>query len=53
MAKESDAQLVSLLQLILIVELAKAGISQKDIRDIVGGDIRRVNKVAKHFKKRM
>lgn len=35
---------------ILILELAKAGISQPEIRKIVGVDIYRVNRIAKYFK---
>jgi len=38
------------LQDILILELAKEGISQPEIRKIVGVDIYRVNRIAKYFK---
>jgi hypothetical protein len=35
---------------LLIVELAKAGVSQPEIRKIVGCDMHRVNRIARHFK---
>lgn len=34
---------------LFILELAKAGISQPEIRKIVGVDIHRVNRIAKYF----
>lgn len=40
-----------LLKDLLIVNLAQAGLTQLQIREIVGGDIYRVAKIAKHFKK--
>jgi hypothetical protein len=40
-----------LLRDLLIVELAKAGVQQLDIRKIVGCDIHRVSKIAKLLKK--
>ena len=40
-----------LLRDLLIVELAKAGVQQLDIRKIVGCDIHRVSKIAKVLKK--
>lgn len=42
---------VELLQDLLIVELGKLGISQHEIRKIVGVDIRRVSRIVKYFKK--
>ena len=39
-----------LLRKLLIVQLGLAGVSQQDIRAIVGGDILRVNEVMKHLK---
>lgn len=41
-----------LLRKLLIFELGKAGIPQSKIKEIVGGDIHRVNKIVKHIKKR-
>ena len=35
----------------LIVKLGLAGLTQHQIREIVGVDIHRVNRIAKHFKK--
>ena len=35
----------------LIVQLAQAGLTQHQIREIVGGDIHRVNRIAKYIKK--
>ncbi len=40
-----------LLKNLLIVELAKAGVPQTEIRKIVAVDMARVNKIAKFFKK--
>ena len=40
-----------LLRDLLIVELAKAGVQQQEIRKIVGCDIQRVTKIAKVLKK--
>lgn len=42
---------VELLQDLLILELGKAGVSQHEIREIVGVDIHKVNRIVKHFKK--
>ena len=39
-----------LLRSLIIIELAKAGLSQKEILKVVKGDIYRVNKIAKYFK---
>lgn len=41
-----------LLQNLLIVELAKAGVSQPAIRKILGCDMHRVSRIARHFKKK-
>jgi hypothetical protein len=40
-----------LLKDLLIATLANAGLTQLQIREIVGGDIYRVNRIAKYFKK--
>jgi hypothetical protein len=40
-----------LLRDLLIIELAKAGVPQPEIRTIVGCDMHRVNKIARHFKR--
>jgi len=42
---------VELLQDLLILELGKTGMSQPEVRKIVGVDIRRVNRILKHLKK--
>ncbi len=34
----------------LIVQLGLAGLTQRQIREVVGVDIRRVNKIMKHLK---
>jgi hypothetical protein len=39
-----------LLQDLIILELAKAGVPQAEIQKVVGVDILRVNKIAKCFK---
>ncbi len=41
----------ALLRDLLIVELAKAGVPQPGIRKIVGCDMNRVSRIARHFKK--
>jgi len=43
---------VELLENLLIVELAKAGVSQAAIRQVVGVDMARVNKIARFFKRK-
>jgi len=40
-----------LLRDLLIVELAKVGVSQPQIRKIVGCDMHRVSRIARHLKK--
>lgn len=40
-----------LLRDLLIVQLGHAGLTQHQIREIVGVDIHRVNRIIKHFKK--
>ncbi len=40
-----------LLQDLIILELAKAGVSQPEIRKIIGVDMYRVNRIARHFNK--
>jgi len=39
-----------LLKDLLIVNLATAGLTQSQIREVVGGDIYRVNRIAKYIK---
>lgn len=55
MSKEKDkkepAIIEDLLQDQLIVQLALAGLTQHQIREIVGVDINRVNRIVKYFKK--
>ncbi len=48
---EGSDRLAGLLQDLLIVELAKAGISQPQIRAIVGVDMWRVSRIARHIKR--
>ena len=40
-----------LLRDLLIVQLGLAGLTQHQVREIVGVDINRVNRIVKHFKK--
>ena len=40
-----------LLRDLMIVQLGLAGLTQHQIREIVGVDIHRVNRIVKHFKK--
>ncbi|MGD0460820.1 MAG: hypothetical protein ABSC21_24145 [Terriglobia bacterium] len=39
------------MQNLLIVELARAGVSQPQIREIVGVDMVRVSRIARHIKR--
>lgn len=49
--KQKD-EIVGVLKNLMIVELAKAGVPQPEIRRIVGVDMARVNKIARFFKKK-
>lgn len=50
--RRSKSQTVEdLLRDLMIVQLGMAGLSQHQIREIVGVDIHRVNRIVKHFKK--
>jgi hypothetical protein len=49
--QENHDPTVELLRDLLIVELAKAGVQQHDIRKLVGCDIHRVSKIAKVLRK--
>ena len=46
---EGTDKLAALLQDLLIVELARAGITQPQIREIVGVDMWRVSRIARHI----
>jgi hypothetical protein len=48
---DPTAAAVDLLGDLLIVELAKAGVPQPQIRKILGCDMHRVSRIARHFKK--
>ena len=51
-AANSDRDVTAdLLRYLLIVELYKAGVPQLEIRQIVGCDVHRVNKIAKALRK--
>ncbi len=43
-------KIISLLQDLLITSLGKAGVRQLEIRQILGVDIVRVNRIVKHLK---
>jgi hypothetical protein len=49
--KQKD-ETTEVLKSLLIVELAKAGVPQPDIRKIVGCDMWRVSEIARYFRKR-
>lgn len=52
MAKNEQKQTTDeLLQDIMIIQLAQSGLTQHQIREIVGVHINRVNRIAKYFKK--
>ncbi len=51
--KESKTEeIIDLLKKLLIVEFSRAGMTQREIRKIVGTDINMVNKIAKCLKKK-
>ncbi|MBZ9571795.1 hypothetical protein KJA15_00415 [Patescibacteria group bacterium] len=50
--KSETEEIIDLLKKLLIVELSRAGMTQRKIRKIVGTDINMVNKIAKHLKKK-
>lgn len=52
MAQTRARSIEDLLIDLMIVQLALAGIGQLQIREIVGVDIHRVNRIAKHLKKK-
>lgn len=49
MAKEQTTD--DLLRDLIIIQLGLAGLSQLQIREIVGVDMHRVSRILKHFKK--
>lgn len=51
MAKKTGQTVEELLRDLMIVQLGLAGLGQHQIREIVGVDIYRVNRIVKHFKK--
>jgi len=52
MAKNDDDQVLTTLQTLLIVQLSQAGLSNDDIRAVVGVAKERVNEVCKYLNKR-
>ncbi len=51
-AKQQKQQTVEdLLRDMMIIQLALAGVAQHEIREIVGVDMNRVSRIAKHLKK--
>jgi hypothetical protein len=51
MPKKKEQTVEDLLRDLMIVQLGLAGVGQLQIREIVGVDIYRVNRIVKHFKK--
>ena len=51
MAKGQKQSIEDLLQDIFIAQLAAQGLTQQQIREIVGVDMHRVNRIAKHFRR--
>lgn len=49
--KKNDQTTDDLLRDLLIVQLGIAGLTQRQIREIVGVDMNRVSRIIKHFKK--
>ena len=48
---DREKELVEVFKNLLIAILAREGVKQEAIREIVGGDIVKVNRIARHFKK--
>ena len=48
--KKKEQAIEELLRDLLIVQLGLAGLTQHQIREIVGVDIHRVNRIVKHLK---
>ena len=48
---KKDKSVAELLQDMIIIQLALAGVGQHQIREIAGVDIHRVSRIAKHIKK--
>lgn len=49
--KSSSDDQLELLRTLIIVELGLAGVPQRKIRDIVGGDLNRVTEIVRHLPK--
>jgi hypothetical protein len=48
--QKSEQTTDDLLRDLMIIQLGLAGLTQHQIREIVGVDINRVNRIVKHFK---
>ncbi len=49
--KKEEATVICVLQDLLIFQMASAGAAQAQIREVVGVDMKRVNRIAKLLKK--
>lgn len=49
--KSKNKEVIELLKILLIIELGKTGMTQHEIRKIVGTDIKKVNRIVKHLRK--
>ena len=52
MAKNPNEEIVNLLQVIAIVELAREGVPQLEIQKILGVDMNKINRLARLVQKR-
>ena len=50
-AQKKESAVEDLLRDLMIIQLGLAGLTQHQIREIVGVDMLRVNRILKHFKK--
>ncbi len=50
--KSEIGEIIELLKKLLIIELGKTGMPQRDIRKVVGIDINKVNRLVKHIKRK-
>ena len=50
--KKAETSINDLLRTLIVVELGLAGVPQKEIREIIGGDIVFVNEIVKRLRRR-
>jgi hypothetical protein len=48
---DESNRVAELVKDLIIVQLGLAGVGQREIRSVVGGDINRINRIVKHLRK--